>query len=1031
MRTTKVFDKSSQRLHVGELSTLVHELEMKDKLLQGKDLQIKDGEKNLKEKMQLLEESKERLMEREKMLQDKKREMEKMHRQLEEKNKQLEEREQIRGDDPDPPPIRRRRSKDEPPLMGGESPGPAPPVSPAVSELRLVLLGGSTAGKRAAGDTILGTHTLTHTSTETQHSESRQGEVAGRPVTVVDTPDWFCSGLSEKDMRQDVGLCVRLSAPGPHAFLLLIPVESSEGEERRMLEKMEDIFGEGCWGHTLILFTHAEGLRERSVEELLQTGSQELQQLVEKCGNRCHLLNVKDRPDDTKITQLLEKIEEMVSGNRERFYSTETYQEAERQLREIERRIEEKWMERKEKEMKSKHENELENSLKKMKGEIQEKEEKIMALQKRIAELEKELENEKNEEKRRDLERQLEEEKEKRGETEMENERLKDEFMTQKREMEERHREEMEEMRESYEREARAEAERNLMKIILPELQRNISISKQKMEAEFSRQMGQKNWQIKEKDRELKRIREVLRKVKSQSDIMNTFLPLAAWWKATDELMEKNRQLEENKKTMEEKNVEMEKMKLQLEEKNREMEKMKLQLEEKNREISEKNKNLEEDRKTLQEKDKQLKDKDVEMQERKRLVHERDKQIEERENKIKERDKRIEESENNSQEKTKQLEMKDKLLQGKDLQIKDGEKNLKEKMQLLEESKERLMEREKMLQDKKREMEKMHRQLEEKNKQLEEREQIRGDDPDPPPIRRRRSKDEPPLMGGESPGPAPPVSPAVSELRLVLLGGSTAGKRAAGDTILGTHTLTHTSTETQHSESRQGEVAGRPVTVVDTPDWFCSGLSEKDMRQDVGLCVRLSAPGPHAFLLLIPVESSEGEERRMLEKMEDIFGEGCWGHTLILFTHAEGLRERSVEELLQTGSQELQQLVEKCGNRCHLLNVKDRPDDTKITQLLEKIEEMVSGNRERFYSTETYQEAERQLREIERRIEEKWMERKEKEMKSKHENELENSLKKMKGEIQEKEEKIMALQKRIRTGLIQRLSTQDSRFQHY
>ncbi|KAG5282895.1 hypothetical protein AALO_G00035900 [Alosa alosa] len=165
---------------------------------------------------------------------------------------------------------------------------------------------------------------LTHTSTETQHSESRQGEVAGRRVTVVDTPDWFCSGLSEKDMRQDVGLCVRLSAPGPHAFLLVIPVEPSEGEERRMLEKMEDIFGEGCWGHTLILFTHAEGLRERSVEELLQTGSQELQQLVEKCGNRCHLLNIKDRPDDTNITQLLEKIEEMVSGNRERIYSSET-----------------------------------------------------------------------------------------------------------------------------------------------------------------------------------------------------------------------------------------------------------------------------------------------------------------------------------------------------------------------------------------------------------------------------------------------------------------------------------------------------------------------------------------------------------------------------------------------------------------------------------------------------------------------------------------------------------------------------------
>ena len=391
--------------------------------------------------------------------------------------------------------------------VGGESPGPAPPVSPAVSELRLVLLGGSTAGKRAAGNTILGTeefgrqastHTLTHTSTETQHSESRQGEVAGRRVTVVETPDWFCSGLSEKDLRQDVGLCVRLSAPGPHAFLLVIPVEPSEGEERRMLEKMEDMFGEGCWGHTLILFTHAEGLRERSVEELLQTGSQELQQLVEKCGNRCHLLNVKDRPDDTKITQLLEKIEEMVSGNRERFYSSETYQEAEKQLREIERiiqkerEVEERKL-REERERREELDKNVQESLKMMEGEIQQNEGEIRILNERTTELERKMKEERDEVKKREMEKELNKEITQREEMERKLIRVREKRERERSELEERHREEMEEMRESYEREARAEAERNLMKIILPELQRNISITKEKMEGEFNRQMEEKN----------------------------------------------------------------------------------------------------------------------------------------------------------------------------------------------------------------------------------------------------------------------------------------------------------------------------------------------------------------------------------------------------------------------------------------------------------------------------------------------------------------------------------------------------------
>ncbi|XP_042563239.1 GTPase IMAP family member 8-like, partial [Clupea harengus] len=387
------------------------QLEEKNKLIQERETDLENMTKQDKEREGLLENmtsevetSKRQLESLEKELQDRNsqlqdlitklqeqgRELEERHRQLEERDRQLEERdrqeESLPNPDPphrrrhsmewDPPnnpdlPHRRRRSKDDPPCMGGESPGPAPPVSPAVSELRLVLLGGTTAGKRAAGNTIL---------------------------------DWFCSGLSEKDLRQDVGLCVRLSAPGPHAFLLVIPVEPSEGEERRMLEKMEDMFGEGCWGHTLIIFTHAEGLRERSVEELLQTGSQELQQLVEKCGNRCQLINVKDRPDDTKITHLLEKIEEMVSGNRERFYSSETYQEAEKQVREIERIIQkEREVERKLMEERERRE-ELDKhvSLKMMEGEIQQHEGEIRILNERTTELERKMKEERDEEKRRE-----------------------------------------------------------------------------------------------------------------------------------------------------------------------------------------------------------------------------------------------------------------------------------------------------------------------------------------------------------------------------------------------------------------------------------------------------------------------------------------------------------------------------------------------------------------------------------------------------------------------------------------------------
>ncbi|KAM6954486.1 uncharacterized protein FYW47_013455 [Aplochiton taeniatus] len=392
--------------------------------------------------------------------------------------------------------------------VGAESSAPDSPVSPSVSELRLVLLGRTGAGRSAAGNTILDREEFgaqASPSAESQRSRRREGEVCGRRLVLVDTPDWFCPGLSLEEMRQDVGLCLRLSAPGPHAFLLVIPVEPSEEEERGMMERMEEMFGEGCWGHTVILFTHADILTEQSIEEFLQAGSPDLQQLVEKCGNRFHVLNIKDGAQGTQVSKLLDQIEEMVSGNTESFYSTQTYQEAETQVREMERKIHREREERKQREeeaMKERIEKELQDSLNKMEVLIQEHEGDIRTLNHRTTELERQIKEEREDEKKRELERELKRESDRREEIETKLEKFREKRGKERREMEERHRQEMEEMRENYEGEAKVEA-KNLT-TVLCELQRNIMIAQNKMKREFSRHMEDKERQMQEKDRMLK-----------------------------------------------------------------------------------------------------------------------------------------------------------------------------------------------------------------------------------------------------------------------------------------------------------------------------------------------------------------------------------------------------------------------------------------------------------------------------------------------------------------------------------------------
>ncbi|XP_060768719.1 uncharacterized protein LOC132875727 [Neoarius graeffei] len=191
------------------------------------------------------------------------------------------------------------------------------------TELRLVLLGRTGSDKTAALNIILGREEKNQAaaSLSTQQSESTQGEVAGRRVNVVDTPDWFSSELSLEELKQNVEHCVHLSASGPLVFLLVIPVKHLEDtevheQEEETISKLKYIFGNRLWGNIMILFTVRDELQKNNIEECIQTGNWGFHRLVEKCGKRSHCLNIMERENGSQISELLEKIEKIVEGNK-------------------------------------------------------------------------------------------------------------------------------------------------------------------------------------------------------------------------------------------------------------------------------------------------------------------------------------------------------------------------------------------------------------------------------------------------------------------------------------------------------------------------------------------------------------------------------------------------------------------------------------------------------------------------------------------------------------------------------------------
>ncbi|MBN3304109.1 GIMA4 GTPase, partial [Amia calva] len=282
--------------------------------------------------------------------------------------------------------------------------------------LRIVLLGGRVDGKSSSGNTILGREEFkTGRGTETVIEECKksQGEVAGRKVTVVDTPGWAWNSVwdTPECVEQEIVHSVSLCPPGPHAILLVFPVGFIKETHRKSVEEHMKLLSQKVWRNTILLFTWGDLLGDTTIEQHIEKW-EALQWLVEKCGNRYHVL----RGDCTQVTELLEKIEEMVEVNDENYFSIEIYQYWEKQIRkEVKEILKEKKQQilREQEELKTKHQIELKER-ERMREEIQKLNGKIRKLQERVEEMQDRLGNENDEQSRRELEGELRKEQQKR-----------------------------------------------------------------------------------------------------------------------------------------------------------------------------------------------------------------------------------------------------------------------------------------------------------------------------------------------------------------------------------------------------------------------------------------------------------------------------------------------------------------------------------------------------------------------------------------------------------------------------------------